>query len=172
MNKKIIFAIVIVAIVAVCGLFLTIQKDTVTNAGSAVGTSYQTQRIAQKNISPTVGATTTSMYNGDDSDRWILSNFAACSQVGTSRTAYTGAGLASLTVTSATTTTNAPAAITNSSTVTLTIATSSTEFMINTASTGSTSSYLTRWAAGTYYTWAFNATNTAACTVGVSYIGS
>lgn len=157
---------------------------------SAVGTTFSTQRIAQIVFAPTTGsATTTSIYNGDDNDRVVDSAYAYCSGVGTSLTAYTGTGLANWILSAATTSSSAPNAITNtnlamnmvmstSSAFSFTSTSTPSSYLYNVtgngaATTSATQSAVSRvWAAGTYMTFGSNATNTAACIVGVRYFGT
>lgn len=147
----------------------TTQVNAVT---SPVGTTFNSAKVAQINITPsTASATSTGVLNTDSYDRYIEAMYGACSGVGTSLTAYTGAGLASLglTVTAATGTTAAPNTITNTNSFVMTVATTTVDSF---ASTTSATNLSRVWATGSYLNFAFNATNTAACTVGVHYIGS
>jgi len=176
-----------VCIAVLAGFFsgLTVHELTpapaaqVQQVGSPTGSTFNTAKIAMINwtiaaVSGSNGsATTTSLYNGDSSDRIIQSVQFDCASVGTSKTAYTGAGLANLIFTAATTSSSAPAAITNANVVLSTsVSTSSTELYVSTTTPGLTgSAFVRRWASGSYLTFASNATNTAACTIGVSYFG-
>lgn len=136
---------------------------------SGTGNSYHMATFA---FNPTTAsATTSSILNSDSQDRIVLSSYVSCSGVGTSQTAYTGAGLANLTFTIATTSTANPAALGNTAYVLQqNLATSTTESSV--AST-SISKFATgnafRWQAGTYMTVSSNATNTAACVVSIPY---
>lgn len=174
--KNITNILIVAALILVGGLYF---KHTVNNYStnvqsvtSPVGTTFTTAKVAQINITPSTPAgTSTGMLNTDSSDRYISSMYGACSGVGTSFTAYTGAGLTSLgfTVTGATSTTQAPNTISNTNTFVMKVATTTPDSY---ASTTSSTDLSRVWASGTYYNFAFNATNTAACTVGVHYIGS
>ena len=165
---KVIIGIVAVGVIVGAYYYPIATKEV--GAGSSVGTTFNSAKVAQVNISPTNSATSTSILNTDDTDRWVTSNFAACTGLGTSYTAVTGAGLAAVTLTSATTTTSAPATISNTNSIALTVATATPNYMINTVLTTNTLTGL--WKSGSYMSWAFNATNTAACTVGVTYLAS
>jgi len=154
--------------------------------GSAVGTKFNSAKIAAVNISPaTAAATSTSLLNTDDSGRWVQSGFAACTGTGTSLTYLTGAGLTGLKVQAATTSVSSEGlqgnvnyamdlAIATSSSYTNN-ATSTAQIASTTANgsfTGGTNPLWTYWPSNSYLTFTFNATNTAACTVGVYYIPS
>lgn len=141
-------------------------------AGSAVGTTFSTAKVAQVNISPaTQSATSSSVLNTDASDRFLEGNyFSSCTGVGTSQTNLTGTGLAALTISMATTSVSSLGSQGNTQLGVVTVSTS-TAFS-NNASTTINTDYRGDWASGTYLTFTFNATNTAACTVGVHYHAS
>lgn len=147
-------------------------------AGSPVGTTFNTAKIAAINWTLGTGATTTSILNTDASDRYILSLEMGCQSVGTSQTPLTGAGLLALTVKAATTSTAAPAVISNTNIVGnsgFTLGTSSAQFVISSstaAGPGGFSGVANVWLAGSYMTFWSNATNTAACVTGVRYLAS
>lgn len=178
MTKTLKIVLLVLAIVAVGGYFypLSIQRTItqVQNYGSSAGTSFNTAKFAGVVFGlSSSSATTTSIYNTDSFDRKIQSFVADCSGVGTSLTAYTGAGLSQLVFTAATTSTAAPNTITNTNTMALPIATSTVDSYNSVGSATTTPTALSRvWKTGTYWTISSNATNTAACTVGVNYIGS
>lgn len=145
---------------------------------STAGTTFSTEKIGAVAINlanPGANGTSTSVLNSDANDRFVTAVKLGCENVGTSNTAYTGTGLISLQLTIGTTTTSAPATIptnknllanafvVSTSTVNLTVASSSAAF-------GNQLSTL--WPAGSYMTFWLNATNTATCTIGVSYLGS
>lgn len=154
-------------------------------AGSSpAGTTFNTAKIAEIAVSPSApgaNATSSSILNTDANDRLILSEEIGCQGVGQSKAAYSGAGLAALTLSVATSSTASPAANANTNVVgssAATIGTSTPNFVMasSTASNGATSpgSALVSniWAAGSYLTLTFNATNTASCVVGVRYLAS
>ncbi len=136
---------------------------------SGTGNTYHAATFA---FNPTTAAaTTSSIVNGDAQDRIVTAAYVSCSGVGSSNTAYTGAGLANLTFTMATTAASAPAALVNVAYVLQqNVATSTVDTQV--AST-SISKFATgnaiRWQAGSYMSISSNATNTAACTVTVPY---
>jgi len=150
-------------------------------AGSPVGTTFNTSKFAGVNVNlanPGANGTSTTILNSDASDRYITSIETGCEGVGTSKTAYTGVGLSALTLSVATTSTANIATNGNANVVgggTITMGTSTSQFAISTSTNaganGNPAPYFI-WGAGTYLDFTFNATNTAACTVGVKYIAS
>lgn len=173
MENKIIKVIaLVIGIVAIGGAYFFPQYSG-SLGNSPVGTEFGTQKIAAVAWSLSSGsATSTSLYNSDQNDRVIESSFVACDTVGTSRTAYTGTGLASLIVRAATTTTEAPAIVTNTNyAVNISPLATSTPVVLTSSSTeGVLGGYSRVWPAGSYLTFFSNATNTAQCTVGVEYV--
>jgi len=179
-TKKILtFVVAVIVGVAIYGAYLYPQSSALFGA-SAGGSTFATARIADVAVNlanPGANGTSTSILNTDTNNRYPVSLDVGCSGVGTSQTAYTGAGLAALTLSVATSSTAAPA--TNGNTnflgaATLTIATTTTQFVIA-SSTGIIPGNTTPgavWGPGSYLTFTFNATNTAACTVGVKFISA
>lgn len=148
--------------------------------GSPAGTTFGTSKFAAVavNLANTgANGTSTSILNTDASDRYPVSVDIACEGVGTSQTAYSGTGLAALTLSVATSSTANPNSNANTNYVgaaTLAIPTSTTQVAISSSTAalpGNTRSGVV-WGAGSYMTFTFNATNTAACSVGVKYIGA
>lgn len=150
---------------------------------STAGGTFNNAKFAGIAVSPAdVGsnATTSSLYNADANDRYIVRTNVGCENVGTSKTAYTGAGLSALTLTIATSSAANPATGGDMSANTLTaitIGTSTAFFAMSSSTTGvngavGTNKISNIWAAGTYLSGQFNATNTAACTWGVDYTPS
>jgi hypothetical protein len=172
-NDKLIAGVVatIVGFLVIAGLFLPIQSGLFGN--SPVDTQFGTKKIAAISWNLSSGtATSTSIYNSDQNDRIIDSSFVSCSGVGTSRTAYTGAGLAALTLRAATTTADSPATLTNTNyAVNYASISTSTPWSYTTSSTEPVLGVYGRvWPSGTYLTFTANATNTATCVVGVNYV--
>ncbi len=171
-NKTIVAAIAVVAVVSVAGLF---YPKSVFNAGSsAVGSSFNSAKIAATNISlAAAGATSTAIRNTDASDRIVTEAFATCSGIGTSLTAYTGTGLVALKVDAATSSTSVISGNSNdvfgSGGATIATSTPTDAFTNNTTFA---TAFTRRWAAGSYLVFSSNATNTAACTVGVKYLAT
>jgi hypothetical protein len=123
---------------------------------------------------------TSSILNSSGNDYYITAVKAGCENVGTSQTVFTGAGLAKLLLSVATTSTANPSAQGTNliGQTTLTISTSTPQFVVasSTTSSGTTSigsSVINNiWPTGSYITFTTNATNTAACTLGVDYFSS
>lgn len=179
MKNLIITVVLAILVVAGVGMWYIHEHEPSSFGASPQGSSYigaGTIWAQITNLSaPGANATSTSILNTSGNDLYIMSEHAACEGVGTSRTAYTGTGLASLTVTVATSSTAAPASNGNTNTLpVMTIATSSVNFVISssTASTPGNGLVSNIWAANSYITFTTNATNTAACTFGVGVLGS
>lgn len=142
--------------------------------GSNGGTNTSTKQLEAVSWDLSTG-TSTSVY--------VPSNLTAsqfqlsCTGVGTSYTAYTGAGLASVTITAATTSASHTADTPTSNTsvsntnnvVSTTLATSSTITTIasTTQSVGGAAGVSQLVLGGSYLTFSTNATNTAVCNIGV-----
>lgn len=181
MTSKHIVAIVIAAVlgIALIGAYYYPQAGEQAVESSA-GTTFNSAKYAGKVAlltTPGANGTSTSILNSDAYDRIVTNVRSACQGVGTSLTAYSGTGLAALTLTIATSSTAAPATNGNTNSVgggAVTIGTSTANWAVATSSAtgaGSNAVYNT-WAAGSYLTFTTNATNTATCTFGVDYIGS
>jgi hypothetical protein len=175
MNKSIIGAVALVLVGFAVGYGVFGNKVTVIEqigqAVSVAGVTNSTARLASVVAAPptTATATTTSLYNGDGVDRAITDAFAYCTGVGTSRTYLTGAGLAALTVQMSTSTIAGDAKRNTNYPATFTVATSSAWAWENYLGTSATDMNLV-WPSATYLNITFNATNTAACTIGVHYL--
>lgn len=179
-NIKIYVALGVVAIIAILGLNYPHSVQQLAGA-SAVGTTQSTPRQVLIVMSPTTpAATSTSILNSDSNDRIIESAKYECTGIGSSFTYLTGAGLAStgLILNAATTSVantgsqgNTNLVFDNSNTV---ATTSPTLAFISSSTPGTIGANVTNrvWASGSYLTFTTNATNTAVCTVGVSYIPS
>lgn len=181
-TTKSIIAIVGAVLVAwaIYGAYQYPEQSTSVIAGtSAAGSNFSTAKfagIAANLANPGSTGTSSSILNGDANDRYITSIKAGCESVGTSKTAYTGAGLLALTLSVATTSTSAPA--TNGTNTigggSITLATSTTQFVVastTSAMPGNTNISLI-WPSGSYLTFSTNATNTAVCTFGADYVAS
>lgn len=179
--KKIILGVValIIAVGALGGyMYMFSDKETVQPASaSPAGTSFNTAKFAGVAVSlanPGANGTSTSILNTDANDRIITGLRAGCESVGTSQTAYTGAGLVSLQVTVATSSTSAPSSNGNTNSVgggAFVLATTSPQFALS-STTQSTSKVYSIWASGSYLTFTANATNTANCTLGADYVAT
>lgn len=161
-------------VVAIAGAYFFPQA--VVPFGSAVGTTFNSAKFAGIVTVPlTASATSTSVQNTDAGNRYVTGTNVGCTGVGTSGAANgASGGLATLTLQIGTTTASAPAAFSSFAQVaSLTISTSSQNILIaSTTPITATSSLAAIWPSGSYMTFYWNATNTAACTVGVSYMGS
>lgn len=171
---------VIAAVIVVGGYFYpgstsTTVQQLVGGTGTA-GSTFGTAKYAGVIMTPSApgtNATTSSILNSDATDRYVLSTEIGCETLGTSLTAYTGAALASLTVTAATSSATTPAVKPSIRVGVITISTSTPPFTFASSSQlTATSSFGAVWSTGSYMTFDWNATNTATCTVGVRYIGS
>lgn len=175
-----------VAIAAILGAFaffgLTPFKQVVTKLigtttqGGTGSTARQYTVYGVNLAAPGASATTSSIYNGSGNDLFITHLIVGCEGVGTSKTAYTGAGLASLTVTAATS--SSATALTGNAVggAAITIATSTNTFVFaSTTASGSGASSAKGydiWPASTYLVFNTNATNTAVCTFGATVTSS
>ncbi len=165
-------AIVAVLIVSIGGgYFFPSVAQAPQEVGSSTGTTFGTAKIATVVMAPaTAAASSTSILNPDASDRKIESFVVDCSGVGSSLSYLAGLGIASWTVTFATSSTGAQVANTNGTTLNLS---TSTVDLYNILGNATTTPALNRvWAAGSYLVPTFNATNTASCVVGVNYLAS
>ena len=155
--------------------FLKVVSNVEQIAGaSPSGSTFGTAKYAGVAInaaSPGANGTSTSILNTDANDRYPTAIRLGCEGLGTSKTAYTGAGLSALQLSIGTSSTAAPAVIPGTlvSGAAVTIATATPQFELNTVVTSSSLGGAV-WPTNTYMTFWLNATNTAACTVGVDYV--
>ncbi len=167
--------IILVVIGAVIGYGLPHSSQQVIVQGvSSAGVTTVTAKYYSVTMAPaTAAATSTSLLNTDGTDRMIQDLTTGCTSVGTSLTFLTGAGLLSngFNVKAATTTTSANGLQGNTSNIFSNIISTSTPSQFVSSSTVPFPTDVTRiWPTGTYLTFLFSATNTAACTVGVHTI--
>lgn len=174
MSKTILSIIVVVCLGVGALLGHSFWPSYQLGASSAVDTVQNTAKIASIVMAPTTAsATSSSIYNGDSTDRIIESSFVSCNTVGTSRTAYTGAGLASWLYRAATTSTAAPAVLSNTNyAMNITVSTSTADAYTASSTEPVLGAAGRVWASGSYLTFQPNATNTATCVVGVHYLAS
>lgn len=174
MNKSIIvIALLLALVVGVIGGHSFWPQSQIATVQAPVGSTFNTAKIASIVFNPQTGtATSTSILNTDADDRIIQSSFFYCDTIGTSRTAYTGTGLAVFTFTAATTSTSAPGTITNTNLVMSNTMATATTPLYNASSTIGTADFGRIWATGSYLSFASNATNTASCVIGVNYLAS
>lgn len=147
-----------------------------TVQGGTYNTSLQAS-VAINLATPGVNATSSTILNTDANDRYISAIKVGCENIGTSKTAYSGGGLATLTLKVATSSTAAPLDVPSTNLVgggSLTIATSTPNFGIASSTMAIPGVSLVNfiWAAGSNIDFTVNATNTAVCTVGVDYFKS
>lgn len=171
MNKILGIGLVLVAIIAIGGYFYPKQAHPL---GSNGGTNIDAKQIEAVSWDLSTGTSTSVLVPTN----MTASQFQlSCTGVGTSQTAYTGAGLASLTLKLATTSTSHTSDTPTSNTsvsntnlaVSTTIATSSpiTTIASTTQSVGGAAGVSQLLLAGSYATFFTNATNTAVCNIGV-----
>lgn len=149
-------------------------KAQISAGASPTGATFGDAKIAMVSMAPaTSAASSTSIQNTDGNDRKIERYIVDCSNVGTSQTYLTGAGLTSTGWFASFATSSTAAQVTNASAQALPLSTSTPD-VYNTLGTGTTTPTAAQrvWAAGSYLIITFNATNTASCTAGVSYIAS
>lgn len=152
-----------------------VNQYTTTGLGSPVGTTFGTAKVAQINWTLSTSATSTAILNTDAFDRIVDQTFYSCTGVGTSRVAFSGAGTLATNGLVITAATSSAALIVPTTNVNLVMAnilattTAPVSYMASTTVVGVPSRI---WASGSYMNFEANATNTAACTVGVYYHGS
>lgn len=166
---------VILAIAVVGAYFYPNQAAAPATVSSSAGTTFNSAKIAAVNITPSTSSATSSgaLYNSDSSARWIRGGFASCTGAGTSYVwpNTNATGLASLAFNAATSSSASNLGMPPQNlAMSINVATTSL-FSNNSTSTinGNVQGY---WPAGTYLVITANATNTAACTVGVYYFAS
>ena len=176
--KIFIGAVVVVLVAGAIAGGYFYPKLTQSFGTSPQGATFSTEKTAAVAINlsaPGANATSTSILNTDSNDRYVSSAHIGCENVGTSKTAYTGTGLANLQLSVGTTTTAAPGVFSSAEAImsNLNLATATQGMLVSSSSLlTATSTYATIWPSNTYMTFFFNATNTATCTVGVDYFGS
>ncbi len=173
--NKILSTVAVLVLVLGIGLWIGHSLNVLlANFGSPVGTTFNNAKIAAVNMSPLlIAATSSSILNSDASDRWITDSGVACTGVGTSNTITTGTGLASWTFQAATTSVASLGLQGNTNyAANITVATSSAYVQTASSTPGVIGAISALWKAGSYMTFTYNATNTAACTPYVHYIAS
>lgn len=139
---------------------------------AAAGSTFSSAKVAAININPqNRTSTSTSIYNGDASDRIITDAFVTCTGL-TNMFGATDAGVINFQWGAATSSVAAPTnSILNNalSAMNITVATSSADGY--TATTTYTSAFARRWAAGSHLIFQTNATSSSAsCQAGVHYL--
>lgn len=151
-----------------------IKEVTSGNTGSPSGTTFSTAKIAAININPqSVTSSSTSLFNGDASDRMVLDTYVSCSGL-TNMFGGTGAGLATYDWYMGTSSVAAPTGTIAGNTflaARISVATSSPGIGFTATSTY-TSSPTRLWRAGEYMVIQTTGTSSAAvCNAGLHYIG-
>ncbi len=180
-NKIVVGGVLVALVLSVIGIFYPKSQLVTQFVGGASpsGSTFNTQKQLGVVASLSAG-TTTSVQNTTGADQYITGFYWACSGVGSSNTAYTGAGLANLTVKAATTTSSFNASTPTSNTaVNANLSLTTTNISTSTAFTAVGSTTIADATpsfmivpAGSYLTFVTNATNTAACTFVAEVIGS
>lgn len=174
-QNKILYGVIVVVAMVIAFLFgqgFGGGDTTYVQGISAASTTNSSAKMYTLTVAPsTAAATTSSLLNTDGTDRGIIGAVAFCTSVGTSQTFSTGAGLTSWTLQAATGTTPGLGLQGNTNyAVNFTLGTTTSNSFTGTTTQTFYSYVQGIWPTGTYLHWLFNATNTAACTVGVSTI--
>lgn len=171
MKKYIITGIVCLIVGAIAGFILAPRQNvSYTVQGiSSPGATNSSAKEYTVTMAPLLAAgTTTSLLNTDGTDRFIKDSFAACTGVGTSNAYLTGTGgIAALLVQMSTSTVGSTGLQGNTNYASsITISTTTPWAYTSTSTLAATGVAGLIWPSGTYLNITFNATNTAACTVG------
>lgn len=167
--------LLVVAIIAIAGLYFIVRTNNLVQGVSTGGSISNSAKIAAiSSVPSTATATSTSLFNGDGTDRGIIDSFAFCTNTGTSKTYLTGAGLLAWVVQMATSSTDGSGTTGlqgNTNYVSNNTISTSSPWSYNATTTNPVLGDVTRiWPAGTYLNVVYNATNTASCTSGVRYL--
>lgn len=183
-TTKAVIALVVALIgVAIYGAYQYPKAMISVGAPSPAGSTFGDAKFAGVSINlANVGAngTSTSILNTDAVDRYVTSVHVGCQVFGSSFVANSGAGLANLQLTVGTSSTAAPVRVTGFSQLVsaANISTTSYNGYFATSTMGvaqgmtASSSLSAIWHSGEFMTFFWNATNTALCSEGVSYIPS
>lgn len=174
---------VIVVLAIVGAYFYPKYSLRVSGVPSPSGSTFGNALEASITWQPATGATTTSILNTSTQDRYIKSEQYMCTGLGSSVTGYTGGGLTSsgwlidsATTSAANTEIIIPATVGFLQSQVIATTSSYGSFLsTSTPEVGGGSPLTDRyriWNAGSYLTFEVNATNTATCTIGASYLGS
>ena len=170
---KILIAVVIALVVGAAVEYFVTQEPVNTLAISPVGTIGTSGKYYSQTLSlATAAGTTTSMFNNSGVDFAARAVDVMCQTVGTSKTAYSGAGLAAVVFKMATSSTNTVTGnvpdINTNYLANITIGTSTVDSYNATSTEGVIAGTSKIWPNQTYLIISSNATNTASCAVGVS----
>ncbi len=170
MNSKIVGAGIVVAILLGVAGFFFLGSKTKTQfvSGSAAGATFNTAKTAAIVFAPVSNAaSSTSVYNGDASDRIIKDAHITCT--GAAFTAQPN--LASVVFSAATTAVSSLGLQANVNLPLFVAVSSSSAELYVASSTQNTTAR--RWNAGSYLTFLTNATSTGeSCVIGVDYIAT
>jgi len=153
--------------------YALVHSEPSATAISPAGTTGTSGKYYSQTLSlADATGTTTSMYNGSGFDLAARATDVMCQTLGTSRTAYSGAGLAALVFTMSTSSANTvsgnAAQINTNYLANITVSTSTTNSYQSTSTEGVITGTSRIWPNATYLVISSNATNTASCAVGVS----
>ncbi len=168
-NKTLVGGVLLALVLSVIGIFTPVSKVvTQIVSGSAGGSTFNTAKTAAIVFAPVSNsASSTSVYNGDSSDRIIKDAHITCT--GANFTA--GQALSSVIFSAATTSATSNGLKSNPNLALYVAVSSSTpELYVASSSQGTIAR---RWNAGSYLTFLTNATSTGeSCVVGVDYIAT
>lgn len=172
MRNKIIIGIVIAVLVGTV-LGYTLSHKVSLGTISPAGTTNTSGKYYSQTFSlATASATTTSILNASGFDLAVRAVDVMCQGMGSSKTAYTGAGLANLIIKIATSSTNAitkdVADVNTNYLANITIGTTTLDSYQASSTEGIIPSTTRIIPNGAYAIISSNATNTAACSVGLS----
>ncbi len=190
MTNKIINYILVGCVILVIGVVIGAKyfgpKPTINVGTTPAGATFGDAKTAVVvmnlgNLSatgiPQANATSSTILNSSPNDYYITTIKGACQNIGTSFSAYAGAGITSggLNFRVATSATAAPNAAPTAGIVSgliVPISTTTTYFSFASSTTGVNATSTIIWTAGSYLTFTTNATNTALCSFGVDYFSS
>lgn len=177
-QNSVIFVLGVIVLGAIAWTGITFPKASAPELVGTAGNTFTNAKyygISVDLSAPGTTGTTSSVTNTDSNDRFITGVVATCEQLGTSQTAYTGTGLAALTLKVGTSTSATLGAPLNpwAAVASFTIATATQAFQVSSSTTQlATSSLPAVWHPGEILVFSTNATNTAKCTFGVTATGS
>ncbi len=173
MKNSTIISVAVALLVGVIIGYMSTHQDASVMTISPAGTTGTSGKYYSKAISLTdASGTTTSMFNNSGQDFAVRATDVMCQGLGTSLTAYTGTGLAGLTFSFATSSTNTVtgnvAQINTNYSAVINVSTSTVNSYQATSTEGVITGTTRVWPSGTYMIASANATNTAACALGIS----
>lgn len=176
MNKLTIAAFVVVLAVAGGAYFYPKFQASVGTTAAPAGSTFSNAKSYAIAMAPlTDAATSTTIYNSDATDRFVTGGYAVCGGLDRSGGPL-GAGYANFGFKAATSSTDVGGTRKTANTqlaLNVLVSTSTVDGITATTSpTGTTPAFWFRWAAGSYMNFYTNATNTAACTVGVNTVSN